>query len=289
MSALRPRRPSALLQPTKSSAMVNTTGLIALAIAALALAPAHAAEGYAIWDDFNGYTGVNMDKWLSTDRIRVRANGGMRFLQRDLGGQTDSVGTFNNSWGMDLKNPSAITQMRGTISVSQIDMTGCSLAGSSPTEVQARMIGSFFNAGPGMPTSRIGDVLALVRLARASNSEAMDNVMRVEGLVVQCQTADCNYGTTAIGVVDLGTVTTGVPVTMRFDWDPANDRFNFYRGSDQVQRISYAGMADSLSPYLAFKQIGTRTSIASCVKGPRTFGVVDALFDNISVNASAAP
>lgn len=286
MSAIRP---SALPQPNQSSTMVKTTGLIALAISALAMSPAQAAEGYAIWDDFNGYTGVNMDKWLSTDRVRVRSAGGLRFLQRDLGSQTDSVGTINNSWGLDLKNPHAITQMRGAISVSQVDMTGCSLAGSAPTEVQARMVGSFFNAGPGMPTSRIGDVLALVRFARASNSADQANVLRVEGLVVQCQTADCNYGTTAIGVVDLGTVTTGTLVTLKFDWDPANDRFNFYRGSDPVRRISYAGYADSLPPYQAFKQIGTRTNVANCMKGPRPFGVIDALFDNISVNASAAP
>lgn len=291
MSTNRPPLATASAQPSKASIMSKTLSLTALAIAALTLAPApvHAAEGYALWDDFNGAIGFNMEKWLATDRIRVRANGGMRFFQRDLGAQTDNLGTFNNSWGLDLKNPNAITQMRGIITVTQMDTSNCTVPGSAASEVQARMIGSFFNASPGIPTSRIGDVVALVRFARASGSGTPDNVMRVEGVVAQCQTSDCNYGTTAIGIADLGTVTTGVPLTLKFDWEPANDRFNFYRGSETVKRVSYAGLADSTLPYLPFKQIGTRTIIANCLKGPRPEGYIDALFDNISVNASAAP
>ena len=267
-----------------------STRLAALALAAGALSPAFAAEGYVLWDDFNSATAVNPTKWLSLERVKQRANGALRFVQRDRAGQLNNTEMFNSTWGHDLKNPGAITQMRVTMSVAGFSVADCAANTNAegPPDVQARAIGSFFNVGAGAPTSRVGDVGAGVRYIRRANSVEAPNVLRVEGFVFQCGTADCNTGTSLIGIAELGAVTTGQLLTMRFDWEPGQDRFNFYRGSDPVQRVSYAGRPDTTAPFLAFKTIGTRTRLESCLLG-RNEGYMDASFDNLSVNASAAP
>lgn len=265
------------------------TRLSVLALAAAACTPALAAEGYALWDDFNAVSQINLSKWLASDRQRLVQNGQLRVLQRDRGSQTANSGMFNNGWGQDLKNPAAITQMRAVVTVAGFSVTGCPDNNGEPSDVQARMFGEFFNAGiGGNPNNRIDDIGAGVRFIRMSNSTDAAGVLRVQGFVYRCTTADCNYDSVGVGSVDLGTATINQPLTLKFDWDPGNDRFNFQRGSEAVKSVSYAGLSDALPPGLAFRQIGTRTRLQNCLAG-RTEGWVDARFDNISVNASALP
>ena len=267
-----------------------TKRLATLALASAALGPAIAAEGYVVWDDFNNATAINAGKWLSLERVKLRQNGALRMVQRDRAGQVNTTDMFNNGFTHDLKNPAAITQMRVSILANAFAIDDCpaNTNPEGPPDVQARAIGSFFNSGALPPGNRVGDVGAGVRFIRQGNSTDGPGVMRVSGFVFQCNTTDCNYGTTLIGSVDLGTVSTGQWLTLKFDWEPGQDRFNFYRGSDAVQRVSYAGLSDASPPYLAYKSIGTRTRLESCQTG-RNEGFIDASFDNLSVNASAAP
>ena len=267
-----------------------TARLAALALASAAIGPAIAAEGYVVWDDFNNATAINAGKWLSLERVKLRQNGALRMVERDRAGQVNTTDMFNNGFTQDLKNPEAITQMRVSILANAYAISDCpaNTNPEGPPDVQARAVGSFFNVGAGAPNSRVGDVGASVRYIRRANSTDGAGVMRVEGIVFQCNTTDCNYGTSLIGLVDLGTVSTGQWLTLKFDWEPGQDRFNFYRGSDAVQRVSYSGLSDTTPPYWAYKSIGTRTRLENCQTG-RNEGFIDASFDNISVNASAAP
>ncbi len=64
--------------------------------------------------------------------------------------------------------------------------------------------------------------------------------------------------------------------------------FAFARGTDPVVQGAYSG-SDAQAPWYALRGIGTRTSLANCLAGNRTDGFIDAKFDSINVNASAAP
>lgn len=276
------------IELTRGKKMKLAVQMGLLLLCGAALAPAGAAEGYANWDLFDGATEINPRLWLGTERSRLIESGALRFVQRDLGGQADNSGQFNNSWGTNLQNPTAITQMQGVLTVNGFDVTGCAANPGNFSIVQARLVGQFFNAGPGVPTSRVNDVGAVIRLRRDSNSPDAPGLLRVQGTVFQCMTADCNFGTVGLGDVDLGTATIGQAVTLKMEWESASKRFNFYRDSSPVQRVTYT-VGDSLAPFLSLRQIGTRTNMANCFSGPRTEGFMDAKFDNISVNASAAP
>lgn len=262
--------------------------LLALALAAL---PAVAApEGYTLWDDFSGTSGIDPTRWQAVERIRQRVDGALRMGQRDIAGQLNNTDMFNSAWSTNLLNPTAITQMRLTITAESFFIEDCAANSNpeGPPDVQARAVGVFFNSGGGVPSSRVDDVVAGVRLIRRANSADAGNVLRAEGFVARCTTSDCNYGTVLVGVADLGPVAIGAAATMKFDWEPDKDRFNFYLGSGAVQRVSYAGLSDAQPAFLDFKSVGTRTRLESCMAG-RKQGAIVARFDNLSINSSAAP
>lgn len=245
------------------------------------------AEAYASYDNFDGATRIDPARWLFGERQRLIKGAVLSMVQRDHGMQVSNVGTFNQSWGHDVDEPGAITQMRASVTVNDFSVTGCA-GNTSPTMVQARLVGGFFNVGPSTPTSRIGDVVGVVRLYRNSDSTDGAGVLKVQGIVVQCTTADCNYDQIDLGSVDLGTATTGQTLSLRMEWDASRNRFSFYRGSDPVQRVTYT-VGDSQPPFVGFRQLGTRTNVANCLTGPRAEAFVDAKFDNFAVNQSAAP
>ena len=61
----------------------------------------------------------------------------------------------------------------------------------------------------------------------------------------------------------------------------------YYRGTDPVQRVNYV-VSDAQAPGNNYRQVGTRNYLANCLAG-RTSGFMDAKFDNVYVNTSAAP
>lgn len=259
-----------------------------LLLYAVASAQAQSLQNYTNFDNFDGATEISEARWLGMERHRMIENGALRTIQRDLGGQTGNSGVFSNSFGTTLTTSAAVTQLKGVITVNAFEVSHCG-ASAEIGLVQARLAAGFFNSGPGVPSAsnRTNDVGAVIRLRRDSNSADPANMLRVQGTVFQCTTADCNYGTVSLGDVDLGTALIGDAVNLRMDWDQPNKRFNFYRDSDPVKRVTYA-VSDSLAPGLGAKSIGTRTTVANCMAGRMT-GFMDAKFDNIYVNPSALP
>jgi hypothetical protein len=177
--------------------------------------------------------------------------------------------------------------MRAWVKVNDYELTGCT-ANPEPSEIQARLLGFYFNAGPAS-TGRVNDIGASVRLIRASDSSDAPGVLRVEGLVFQCTTEDCNSGTLVLGSVDLGTTAVGTLVQLKVEWEQTSKRFNFYYGNIPVQRITYE-VSDTSPPTAGHARlIGTRTNVANCLTAPRAMGYVSASFDHFAVNQSAAP
>ena len=270
-----------------TSAGRNGALLVVAAASMISILPAAAAESYANWDTFDGATQLDAKRWVGMERTRQIESGAMRVIQRDLGNQSGNGGVLNSSWDSNLANPAAITQMRAAMTVDDFDVAPCG-ANPTPSTVESRLVGLYFNAGPGLPTSVINDVGAKIRLVRYSNSADAAGVLRIEGVVFQCTVADCNSNDIVLGSTDLGTATLGETVTLKMEWEPANNRFNFYRGSDPVKRVKYTAN-DSQAPYYPFRGVGTRTSLANCLSGNRAEGFISAKFDKVSVNKSATP
>jgi hypothetical protein len=243
---------------------------MALAAALFASQASHALEPFKTFDNF-ATAPIDFARWGDPERIRVIKRGGLNLMQRSWGSnQSNSGATFIN-FNENLANPSVVTALKAKITVNALEVNACPM-NTALGQSRARIIGSFFNTGTPVPGSQIGDALAQIRLTRFSNSADAAGVLHVQGILSICSSADCNATTTVGNIVDLGTVTVGQATTVQMQWDQPSKSFFFARSAG--------------SP---FKQLSTRLDLPSCAQATPIAGSVDATFDNVAVNTSAAP
>ena len=262
--------------------------LLALAFPVLlaAATPAQALEPFRIYDRFTDRP-IDPARWQDNEKIRVIKGGEMQLMQRTWGlGTSDSLLTPTN-WSSNFQAPQNITAIKARVTVSALETTACP---SNPAvgDARARLIGGFFNTGTPTPGSQLNDMIAQLRLVRLSNSTDPAGLLRVQGVVSLCTSADCNSATTIGNIVDLGTVMVGTPTTVQMQWDKPGKTFHFARDGATPGTVAYAE-SDANPPGVTFRQLSTRVNVPSCHSAPRVSAVVDALFDNVFVNQSAAP
>ena len=264
------------------------TLLLALAFpVVLAAAPAQALEPFKIYDRFTDKV-LDPARWPDGERVREVKGGSQRLMQRTWGPSSADAGVGAVNWHTNLTNPNNITAIKATITVTSLESNACP-SNPDPGDARARIVGSFFSSLPTpLPGSQVWDVIAQVRLIRASNSTDPAGLLRVQGLASVCTSADCSGAQTIGNIVDLGTVMVGTPTTVQMQWDKPGKTFYFAREGVGAGTVAYSE-PDPSSPGVPFKQVSTRVVIPSCLSAPKVSGVVDALFDNVFVNRSAAP
>lgn len=262
-----------------------TLGRWVLLAGALAGAPAGAAlESFTSYDKFSGDT-VDASKWSTFERSRSIQRKALNHLQRDWGPTGSDTGGFSTNFTTNLTDPARVTQLQAKVLVNTAEVTHCPGNASFTGSVLARLIGAFFNVGTPVSGSQLGDVLGLVTVTRAANSADPVGVLQVGGSVVVCQNSDCSLVTNIGNFTGLGTVTTGQAVTLSLEWDHLTKTFKAIRDGVTTATVSYT-VNDRAAPGNNFKQLSTRTNLASCT-GARTTGLIDASFDNVSVNKTA--
>jgi len=257
---------------------------------ALGLWAAHgaatAAEPYVTYDDFNDSV-LSPARWFDAERTRVVVGKTMRLAQRDWGLTNSNSGTQGISWGDTISRSGKVTQLRATVRVTALDVTTCAASGNAGF-VRARVLGFFFNSGNRTAGSNVGDIGAQMYLIRTSNSADAPGVMRVEGNIFMCTSADCNQSVGLSANVPLGTVNVGAAATLQVDWDRAGKQFLFSLDKGAATAVGYT-VDDSADAGNGLKTIGMRTNAASCMSGPRTVAFIDGKFDNVQVNATGKP
>jgi hypothetical protein len=259
--------------------------VLVLAATALASASALALEPLKIYDKFSSPP-INGDLWLYGEHSS-QVKGGMLVLsQRLYGHRTSSTGTIFETFRTPMAEPSDVTEMKATITVNDLEVNACA-ANSSVAASRARVQGGFFNSGTPTPGDSTNDVLGQGVVIRSSDSTDPAGTYRVEGRIVLCTNASCTTGPT-LKQIDLGTVTTGVPVTLEVQWDQPNHRFLFTRDAGTAMPATYT-QSDVNPPGVPFKDVDVRIDVANCATTQPPTGFVQASFDNVYVNKSAAP
>jgi hypothetical protein len=192
-------------------------------------------EPLALYDDFSSPR-IDPDRWIgggggdpSLDVVRRVRFGELRLFNRSYA-QTDSnLGSRLGQVAAAFTNQRAITAIQATVRVDALATRACS-ANETAGRAFAQLFGSYFNSATPIPNSHLNDVAAIVDITRSSDSLDPPNVLRINAGVLLCSTPQCSDGTTLAGS-PLGTVAAGVPVTIRVQWEPANDRFVFQRGN----------------------------------------------------------
>ena len=265
------------------------TMLVAAAlVAGVAVAQgAKAAEPYRAYDRF-GDPLISPARWFEAERVRVVKGGQLNLMQRTWSLSFSDSGLVPTNWSSSFTDPASITQMRALATVTGLETAACP-PNPAIADARARIIGSFFNVGTPTPGSQVNDVIAQVRVFRASNSADAPGLLRVQGILSLCTTADCAAATTVGNVVELGTVAVGTPVTLELQWDQGGKAFTFSRdGGASIGTVGYA-FPDTTPPSSLFRQLSTRVNVPNCQSAPAVSGLVDVRFDNVFVNRSAVP
>lgn len=258
-----------------------------LGTALLAATSVSALEPLRPYDNF-GTAPLDLARWLETERVRVIRAGALQLAQRTPVTTLADNGLSFSNWNENLANPAAVTGLRAKITVNAVQPAACA-ANPAPGQARARIVGGFFNVGTPTPGSQVGDVIAQVRITRFSNTTDAPGVLRVQGIVSQCTSADCAATTTIGSVVDLGSVTLGTATSVQMQWDQPNKTFLFGRDNGAFSGSVVYALDDASPPSVAFKQMSTRLDLPACASTPNLQGSVDASFDNVAVNRSAAP
>ncbi|MEP7299910.1 MAG: hypothetical protein ABI699_00125 [Caldimonas sp.] len=261
----------------------------AFAASLLSVPSVRALETFKVYDLFSTFP-LDPERWADTERVRlITGDGSVRLMQRTWGTRSSDAGVTAQSWSTNFSNPATINEMKARITVNAIDVKTCA-SNPAVTESRARIIGGFFNVGTPTPGSQANDVIAQVRLSRASNSSDPAGLLHVQGILSLCVSADCNSASTIGNIVDLGTVKVGAPATVQIQWDQPGKTFHFARSGSTTAAgtVAYA-QSDASPPSVLFRQLSTRVTLANCQSAPRVKGMVDAVFDNVYVNQSALP
>ena len=258
--------------------------------------PGNAEERLVTYDDFNA-TQIDPDKWfggeygpeprsVSTEAIRQIQDNRLRLVYRAYGRTDSDSGWSRNQLGLIFPNSAAVTAIKATVQVTDAAATSCP-GNREATSSVAMLYGRFFGTIPSTPGSAANDVVATIRLVRRSDSTDPPDVLRVRCGVFHCANADCTAGS-MLHFQDLGPVKLGEMVRLRVQWDRDNHRFIFQRDDDPEVLAPYT-VSDSGPPGDQVKLLVALNLVSNCTATPRPVAFIEALFDDVMVNESAAP
>lgn len=262
----------------------NNTMAASALLLALAGAFCNASAAVPGYDDFSG-GGIDRSKWSETESWRyVDSKGRLNLGRGVLGNSSSNSGVTVDNFNLSMLSAEPTKSLKATITVTEVSVDELCPANPSPSYVRARLIGAYFNtrAGGPLPNDRTGDVLAQIRIGRASNASTPAEVLQVQGLVTLCTTADCGSSQVLGSIVELGSVNLGTAVKAQIDWDKKNNRFQFTRDGTTSGQVSYAD-ADNTPPAQMFNNVSLRSEVANCASSPRVKAGISALFDNIGL------
>jgi len=258
--------------------------------------PGNAAERLVPYDDFHA-TQIDPDKWLgiesyseprgaSTEAIRQIQDNRLRLVYRSYGRTDSDSGISRNVFLLMFQNSAAVTAIKATVQVTDAAATSC--PGNPEATIAGAVLGGrFFSTAPSTPGSAANDVVATIRLVRRSDSTDPPDVLRVRSGVFHCANAVCTAGS-PIHFQDLGPVKLGEMVRLRVQWDRDNHRFIFQRDDDPEVLAPYT-VSDSGPPGDQVKLLVALNLVSNCTATPRPVAFIEALFDDVMVNESAAP
>jgi hypothetical protein len=272
-----------------------TLSILLLSVAAWAVEP------LALYDDFKAAL-VDPEKWFGTEEpnkilevFRGTSSNRLVMENRAYGEADTNVGRVRNTLNTRFTGGAAVTAIKATVRVDAFEVISCPTNPSEPTLTFARLLGDFFNTGVGNPGSGPGsavdDVFAAIGLERSSGDSLPPDELQVTGFIRFCADATCLTGT--VSSVVLGTVRVKKDVTLLVQWDSAGNQFLFQMNNGPQVSILYV-VADATPPNRPVQSLSVQHFVPNCdLTGgsppPRPTAFLRALFDDVFVNASAAP
>jgi hypothetical protein len=258
--------------------------------------PGYALERLVLYDDFNA-AHIDPDKWFGvesggpgTEAIRQLQDHRLRLGYRSYAKTDSDRERLGHGQALFFPNPASITAIHATVQVADAMATGCR-GNPKITQSGAYLSGFFFNTATPTPGSQVNDVLAGIRLVRNSDASEPPDVLRAQSFVWHCMEergCDPLDPRTPLHWQDLGLVKLGEMSRLRVQWDWENHRFIFQRGGDPEVVAPYT-VSDTAPASNSRKMVAITQVVANCTASPRPVAFIEVFFDDVMVNASAAP
>jgi hypothetical protein len=264
----------------------------AMLLMVLSGVPGYTLESLVLYDDFNA-AHIDPNRWFlegvggdaSTEAIRKIQDHRLRLVYRSYGKTDSDRETLWHAHALQFSNSAAVTALQATVQVTDAMATGCR-GNPNTTYSWAILGGFFFNTATPTPGSWVNDVVAHIRLVRTSDSTDPPDVLRVQSRVLHCkEKRSCD---TLLYSQDLGLVKLGEMTRLRVQWNRENHRFIFQRDGDPEVVAPYT-VSDTAPASDSRKELVINNRVANCTATPRPVAFIDVLFDDVMVNASAAP
>lgn len=262
----------------------------------LTAASAQALEPLALYDDFNSAF-LDPQKWVGSelgadglDVVREAAKRKLRLLAATYGKSDMNSGRQQERLRLNFVDPNPVTAIAAVVRVAKSRLLGCA-ANAAPTTAEFRMGGSFFNAGTPTPGSRLDDVAAFIEIERSTQPDGSAGPLHTHAVVRQCAAVDAHEDCTNSTILfsqRMGQVDVGERVALLIQWDATNNLFLFQRDDQTIVLFGYA-VSDAETPGAPGKRLVLAEQVANCAAAPLTGAIMEALVDNVKVNASAAP
>jgi hypothetical protein len=259
-------------------------------------APAHAVEPLRLYDDFNNPV-LNPRKWFGSelgeaglDIVREAIRGKLRMAAVAYGDPTTDSGKRQERLRLNFTHPNSVSAIAAVARVVKARIHGCA-ANPRPTVAETRIGGVFFNSGVPTEGSRLNDVAAFIEVERISEADGSAGPLRAHAVVRQCTAVDVEEDcsdSTVLFSQNLGPVDVGSRVELLIQWDPDHDQFLFQRDNQAVVVYAYS-LSDVSEPGVPGKRLVVADVVANCTSEPRGAALMETFFDNVRVNASAAP
>jgi hypothetical protein len=259
--------------------------------------PGYAAERLVPYDDFNA-THMNPDRWFGgefssgvprwgTEAIRQLQDHQLRLMYRSYGSTNAATGTSRSELALMVRNPAFVTAMQAAVTVTDAVTTACP---GNPDNTVARVVlgGRFFGGAASTPEGEVRDMVAFIGITQMSGAADPPDVFRAESVVFYCANRPCTAGT-QLHRQDLGPVKRGEKARLRVQWDRIHRQFIFQRDEQPEVFARYAVPSDVVAPVSPSRWLNAMLFAPDCTAPPRPMVFIDALFDDVMVNESAAP
>jgi hypothetical protein len=185
-----------------------------------------------------------------------------------------------------FRDPAAVTAIQAAVQVTDMAITSCP-ANPEPTVTLAMIGGRFFGIPGSTPDGQVTDMIAYIGISAVPGAVGPRDVFQTGAVVFFCANQLCTSGV-ALARRDLGPVKRGEIVRLRVQWDRDNHRFIFQRDDAPEVFATYAA-SDTHPPSIAVKMLDAILFVPRCTSTPRPMAFIEAWFDDVMVNESAAP
>jgi len=249
--------------------------------------PAQGLEPLVLYDEFNTklidpnkWTGFEFQTGTTREAVREIQRGRLRLAYAIYGDPSFDGGRRDGGTRVHFANPPAVTAMEATVQITKFQVTDCPNS-LDLSHVNVNLQGFFFNTGVPIPGDHTNDVTARIMIGRDSGSQDPPQVLRITAAV------HIHNGPSLFDH-DLGTVRRGQRVRLRIQWDADNNRFIFKR-DNQPEVIGVYTVSDTSPPGHDSKFFDITNLATNCTSQPLPVAFMEAFFDNVFVNESAAP